>query len=142
VFRESCEKSAYEKGLNDAWGCVNKIFNMDFKIRREILGVDAANDTLVDIAKAFSAADVIAKIKEYEEKQKQADTEIKVGDEVENAGEKYIITKILSHHYANVMATDGGVAYIDPTRYKKTGRHFDTIVEVLQQLKEGQDETD
>jgi hypothetical protein len=134
------------EGLFEAWECVKKIFNMDFKTRREILGVDAANDTLVDIANAFSAADVIAKIKEYEEKKKQADDEVKVWDEVEsiygtNIGKKYIVTQIISKSYASVVAHNGEVGFINPTNYKKTGRTFPQIAELLGQLKEGQDET-
>ena len=124
------------EGLFEAWECARKI----------ALRKDEARNAFHDIApvkvfEEYSASEAIAKIKEYEEKQKQADSEIKVGDEVGNAKGKYIITKILSHHYANVMATDGGMAYIDPTRYKKTGRTFPQIAEVVEQLKEEQDET-
>lgn len=66
--------------------------------------------------------------------------EVKVGDEVQsiygtNVGEKYIVTKPISKHYANVMTHDGGVAYIDPANYRKTGRHFPQIAEVLKQMR-------
>jgi excinuclease ABC subunit B len=66
------------------------------------------------------------------------------GDEIERmngSSVKYIFTKPVGEHYANVIAPDGGVAYIDPTKYRKTGRHFPQIAELLGQLKEGQDET-
>ena len=57
----------YEHGLNDAWECVKKIFDMDGDTAKELFG-----DFLVDhISRQFTASEAIAKIKEYEEKQKR-----------------------------------------------------------------------
>ena len=139
--------TAYEKGLNDAWECARKIAcdksqnGYSLYTLREIFGTAS----LCGIFWNFSAFEAIAKIKEYEEKQK-ADDEMKAGDEIEsiygtNIGKRYIFTKSLGTHYANVLTSDGEVAYINPTNYKKTGRHFDQIVEVMEQLKEGQDDS-
>lgn len=70
--------------------------------------------------------------------------QVKVGDEVQsvygtNVGEKYMVTKLMNEHYANVMTHDGGVAYINPANYQKTGRHFPQIAEVLKQMGGGKE---
>ena len=129
---------AYEKGLNDAWECIKKISNMNFKDRHKALDIDASHDTLVDIVKAFSPSEAIAKIKEYEEKQKQTN-EIKVGDEVID-GEvfnngKGIVT-FASPIILCIMWYDGTTGRRNLTDVKKTGRTFPKISEVLEQLKE------
>ena len=111
---------------------------MNFKDRHKALDIDAANDTLVDIVKAFSPSEAIAKIKEYEEKQKQTN-EIKVGDEVID-GEvfnngKGIVT-FASPIILCIMWYDGTTGRRNLTDVKKTGRTFPKISEVLEQLKE------
>ena len=72
----------HEDGLNDAWECARKICKMNYETRREALGVDDDHDLLGKIFNTFAASEAIDKIKRHEEKQKQADNEIKVGDEV------------------------------------------------------------
>ena len=126
-------------GLDKAWECARKIlYSVDFGgytcgELEKIFDIEEITDG-VEIFKKFSASEAITRIKKYEEEKQKS--EIKVGDEVGNAEEKYIITKILSKHYANVIDSDGGAAYIDPTKYRKTGRHFPQIAELLGQLKE------
>lgn len=122
----------YADGLDDAWECIKKIYNMDFKTRKEILGVDAGHDTLVDIVKTFSADEVIDKIKRF-------DNEIKVGDEVMdgevfNSG-KGIVT-FISPILLYVLWYDGSTGRRKLTDVKKTGRTFSKIAEFLEQLKE------
>lgn len=145
VFRESCEKSAYEKGLNDAWERARKIVcdksqnGYSLYTLREIFGTAS----VCGIFGNFSASEAIQKIKEYEEKQKQDDNEIKVGDEVVdgevfNSG-KGIVT-FVSPVILYVLWYDGSTGRRKLTDVKKTGRHFDQVAEVLKQLKEAQDE--
>lgn len=127
------------KGLDDAWECARKI----------ALRKDEARNAFHDIApvkvfEEYSASEAIAKIKEYEEKQKQADNEIKVGDEVVdgevfNSG-KGIVT-FVSPVILYVLWYDGSTGRRKLTDVKKTGRTFPKIAEVLKQLKEAQDET-
>lgn len=154
------------KGLDDAWECARKI----------ALRKDEARNAFHDIApvkvfEEYSASEAIAKIKEYEEKQKQdekscdecswkytadddydewrkhclrcinrccfepmrTDNEIKVGDEVIFPnGKKGIVWLI----YGNECHTMGDYNRVCPKEYlKRTGRHFDQIAEVLEQLK-------
>ena len=129
---------AYEKGLNDAWECIQKISNMNFKDRHKALDIDASHDTLVDIINTFSPSEAIAKIKEYEEKQK-TNSEIKVGDEVVD-GEvfnngKGIVT-FASPIILCIMWYDGTTGRRNLTDVKKTGGTFPKISEVVEQLKE------
>lgn len=139
------ESEMYAKGLNDAWKCAKKITcNVSLGgystcILREIFDTARIGDMFLN----FSASEAIAKINEYEEKQKQAN-EIKVGDEVVdgevfNSG-KGIVT-FVSPVILYVLWYDGSTGRRKLTDVKKTGRTFPKIAEVVEQLKEEQDET-
>ena len=131
----------YEKGLNDAWECARKIMLSD----------EDGGIAHIDIQKIFggsyytalmnySASEAIAKINEYEEKQKQADDEIKVGDEVIwNDHVKGIVIEIID---CNLR---GFTSRLCPFEWRKefcrrTGRHFDELPKIIQQLRGEQDE--
>lgn len=73
IPQEEIMKSAYEKGLNDAWKLVYKIREMDYAER--IKAFD--NDALFEILRENTPQEAIAKLKAYE------DSKIKVGDVVE-----------------------------------------------------------
>ena len=64
---------------------------------------------------------------QYSQFEPKEDDEIKVGDEVMHIekGNIRIVTKIVDKNYVNYIDSDGTVGYIDPTVYKKTGRHYD-----------------
>lgn len=64
-------KEAYNNGLNEAWACAIKIVTMDWSIMDDECGKDFKYNCFT----AYSASEAIAKIKEYEEQQKQADDE-------------------------------------------------------------------
>lgn len=135
---------AYEKGLNDAWECARKIMLSD----------EDGGIAHIDIQKIFggsyyqammnySPSEAIAKIKEYEEKQKQVADEIKVGDEVYIIMENYpsVVTCIFSESGLDnpkaVHITKSGKYAVTPlSQLHKTGKHFDQIAEVLKQLNE------
>lgn len=132
---------AYEKGLNDAWECVRKI--VTFRTPEEWDSfydfMEVAN--YINIFEKYSASEAIVKINEYEEKQKHADDEIKVGDIVEsiygtNIGKKYLVTHVISKNYIGVASHDGEVGFINSDNFKKTGRTFPKIFKVLEQLNE------
>jgi len=131
----------HKAGLNDAWECAKKITcnvslgGYSTYALREIFDTARIGDIFLN----FSPSDAIAKIKEYEEKQKRADNEIKVGDEVVdgevfNSG-KGIVT-FVSPLTLYVLWYDGSTGRRKLEDIKKTGRHFDKITEVLEQLKE------
>ena len=140
---------AYQEGLNDAWECAKKLFDM--RIPFEIFGITNDNGrTHVNPLNWFvtmSASEAIRKIKDYEEQQKQADAEIRVGDEViykyaaEKEGQKGIVVALYycdGRRSADIISTNGEVYGGILLEYlHKTGKHYDAIDEVLKELKEG-----
>ena len=129
----------YQDGLNDSWKLAKKII-LPMECHEVFTGEDL-NDIFgmsgyKNVMSTFSASEALAKFQEYEEARKKAEAEIKVGDElVNNCGERYVITHIVSKDYVNVVDMRGSVFYINPERYKKTGRHFPEIEELLKQMK-------
>ncbi|MCR5727215.1 MAG: hypothetical protein K6G24_07100 [Lachnospiraceae bacterium] len=130
------------KGLDDAWECARKI------VQREANGEENIVDERLDGYDTFmtyTAAECITRIKEYEEKQKQADSEVKVGDEVvDDCGIKSVVVtdEITSDGCVSLLTNYYQTTQLYPIKkLRKTGRHFDQIAEVLEQLKEAQDET-
>ena len=65
-------KEEYRRGLNDAWECVDRIFDMPCKLREQIFS--KCNTVGVwDILRCYFASEAIEKIRQYEqEKDKQA----------------------------------------------------------------------
>ena len=134
--------TSYEKGLNDAWECLKKIvFEKcdDGLTFTEIIKIFDGKCLTSEILNGYSPSEAIAKIKEYEKKQEQADDEIEVGDEVIegkvfNSG-KGIVT-FVSPIVTYVVWYDGSTGRRKLEDLKKTGRHFDKISEILEQLKE------
>ena len=133
-------------GREEAWECAKKI----------ALRKDEARNAFRDIApvkvfEEYSASEAIAKIKEYEDKHSKKQTdEIKIGDEV-----IYLNDGDSSDGYKGIVIGFDGKGYYNVKLYKewsswaillgtyliKTGKHFDQIAEVLEQLKGEQDET-
>lgn len=81
---EEAEKKAYNRGLNEAWEVVRKIIEdvvdggYSSDVLREIFGVS----TVQTIFKLNTAPEAIAKIKAYEDKQKQDDWRDILSDEM------------------------------------------------------------
>ena len=142
------DSTAYECGLNDAWECARKIMLSDEDGGIALSDIQKIfSMTPYSAMKSFSASESIAKIKEYEEKQKSAeDTEIKVGDEVIYCGG--------GAHDGSVGVVIGAMDSWREVRWRevrfkscwncvgvwkdsltKTGRHFSQIEEVLEQMK-------
>lgn len=129
------KEKAYEQGLNDAWMCVRKLMRgLNYDERNEIFGcTDQA--TLIGL---YSASEVIAKIKAWEDK--QTDDEIKVGDEVYLIeGYPRIVTTVFMDsvlgEQVGTITSSGNYATYKIKDIHKTGRHFDQISEVLEQMR-------
>lgn len=138
----------YEDGLNDAWSAARKVF----------VPVDKGGLSVAEIKQTFnkarapyhifdnySASEAIAKIKEYEENQKQSDDEIKVGDEIYSLNKNYksVVTAIFDtcRGVTAVYFTQNGKLAGDLLEnLHKTGRHFPQIEEVLKQMQGGDKE--
>lgn len=125
---------AYQQGLEDAWEAARKITKMNLFVMGEIFGTVVSSQ----IAENNTAQEVISKIKEYEEKQKQ-DTEIQVGDEVYSDAfdDKGIVTHITADKVACVCIICNGFTMmkVGTNGLHKTGRHFDAIAEVLAEMR-------
>lgn len=68
-------REAYNNGLVDAWDCARKIL-YDETLPRDIL-TDLGVNTFCGIIQDYSASEAIAKLKEYEERQKQSEKSCK-----------------------------------------------------------------
>lgn len=135
---QAVAEKAYQKGLNDAWDAARKILLskedgglLEYDERKAVFGY--GNYFLV--LKKCSASEAVEKIRQYEQEQEQP---MQVGDEVVGGkGGRGIITKISddSDHF-NVMWENGSTGYYMIGDFKKTGRHFPEIVEVLRKMRE------
>ena len=125
----------YQQGLNDAWETINKIASIPYAKRSEIF--DGQQDIL-SIVQKFSPSEVIAKLKAYEEQQK-ADSEIKVGDEIESDDGKRACVLYPNNGGSQTFAViaSGKPEWWSQVAFHKTGRHFPQIAELLKAMKEG-----
>jgi hypothetical protein len=127
-------KRAKEDGLAEAWECARKLMlstedsGIDPQKVEEIFGY-----SYYEVLQNDSASEAIAKIKEYEEKQKKAD-EIKVGDEVQSCDTRYIVVRIRDNGTFEAIGACGTDEGLDLSKFHKTGRHFDEIEKIMEQI--------
>jgi hypothetical protein len=146
--RDSSYQCGYEYGIeqgrNQAWDAVRKIFNeFSGDELREVFGKET---TLLNVTN-YSASEAIKKIRAYEEQKKQEAEKIKVGDEILNKwGTKGIVIEIAPQFNGAIIYS---VLWRNAERkcwdksdwedncvWKKTGRHFPEIAEVLKKMQE------
>lgn len=135
---EEAENKAYKHGLEDAWECAKKLCQSVKYGGLEEHCNEIFEKTPFETFDVFdfTAAEAIAKIKAYEDKQKQ-DAEIKVGDEVTHDGAKFIVLNIDSQTSVYCLDTRGRTPiFTNIHNLTKTGRHFDEIKNVLDQMGE------
>ena len=139
---EEAEEKAYNRGLADAWDAARKFIEFEGNggyspsVLREMFG----ETPIRSIFKHNTAAEALAKIKAYEDKQKQ-DTEIKVGDEV--------ITKYKDHAVAvrdtyyigedrepfTLIWFGTHMSSCRVNELSKTGKHYPQISEIMAELR-------
>jgi hypothetical protein len=127
------QDEAYQRGLEDAWEAARKIALMDTETSENVTGYFG----LFRIMENLTPMQAIAKLKAYEEKQKYS---IEVGDEVEWAGDKYVVT-YLNYDIEtseitdyDLLAYDGSVVdHVKKCAFTKTGKHYDiqSILEAM-----------
>lgn len=128
----------YEDGLNEAWEAARKIVylpSVGGYSASELLDIFGRTDiSSAQLLKHNTAAEVITKIKKYENC-------IKVGNEVtDNDGWKGVVTWISPDGgYLVVTLQDGTALRWEKEHFKKTGRHFPQIEEVLKQMQESEE---
>lgn len=135
-------KDIYQRGLNDAWEAARKIVlnPEDSGIILTDLFVMFGHRSIQSVFRNYSASEAIAKLKAYGEKQK-AEDEIKVGDEVAFQHDDgrpdtvVVVTYIGQDGFIDGMDGRGTqYAHKNPTKWTKTGRHFD-IASILEDMK-------
>lgn len=136
---------AYQEGLNDAWECAKKLVLMPYDSgfdNKTVKGIFGTTHCY-SIFENMPVSTVVAKIKDYEKQQKQADTEIRVGDEVIVKGYRAIVIKVDIDYWYRVVYENGNTDYIhQDTITGKTGKHYSQIAEVLKELKEDENNAD
>ena len=119
---------AYQRGLDDAWECARELY---------LNGVckDLFGEYFHTFIKNHTATEAIAKLKAYEEKQND---KIEVGDEVDDDGRPdtvVVVTYIGQDGFIDGMDGRGTqYAHKNPTKWTKTGRHFD-IASTLEDMR-------
>lgn len=136
---ESKEKNikTYEDGLNEAWELARKIVCRETDGGKPIKWVeDTFGSVRTDIVmRNYSASEAIDAVESYEK--------LKVGDEVEHVDtyDKVIVTHASKDtQHIDIMWEDGSVGIRAPIeKFKKTGRHFTEIEELLKKMKENEE---
>lgn len=117
----------YNKGIDDAWDAAKKIALMDTETSENVTGYFG----LFRIMNNLTASEAIAKIKAYEDKQKEEqEDKIKVGDGISSLdGRLGVVTN--TNEYGAYIIWDDGTCGLIPRRYieygsvKKTGITYD-----------------
>lgn len=131
-------EEAYQKGLDDAWECADKLNRMTIDEVRRVFDPFGLTIERESIFLCCTPNIAIAKIKAYEEQKKAEKEEVKVGDEVKINNSKYVVVRILNNRTFEGIGTGGMEEGLYLSACKKTGRSFPQIAEVLKQLQEGE----
>lgn len=128
------ESVAYNDGLNDAWECAKRIY--DYQVPYELFGLDDGYGFISPLSscETMTAAEAIAKIKEYEES--KGKHKINVGDEVLNIfGDRGYVTSVGDVELC-VLYPNGSTGHSSKSTYTKTGKHCKEIAELLRKVGE------
>ena len=125
LLEYAIKEEAYNKGLNDTWELISKVFSLNRTERKKAFGCEEIR-TVVD---CFNVKEALAKLEAYEKEQ----AEIKVGDVVEVNGCKFLVTTVANDHI-NLIDSKGITTWTTST-CKKTGKHID-IQTILEQIGE------
>lgn len=138
-------QAEYQRGLDDAWEAAKKIFGFvrDGGIPLDEIGkifgyAEDEDFCTADIIRHNTASEAIAKLKAYEEKQKD---KIVVGDEVAfhhddgRPDTVVVVTYIGQDGFIDGMDGRGTqYAHKNPAKWTKTGRHFN-IASILEDMR-------
>ena len=128
-------KSEYKHGLNDAWECAKKIVTdngLNYEELEKIFGYQSMDA----IFRIFSAPEAVAKIKEYEDRQKKTDNEIHVGDEfyLTHGTYKHTVIRVSNNGEIFALRSDGVPVWCTCEEIHKTGRKY-PVAEMLEGVK-------
>lgn len=136
--------SAYKHGMEESWEAARKLMisSSEGGLEPDIIAEIFDGLSYYMVLKDVSASEAVAKIKEYEEQQKQ--DAIKVWDEVysEMNDLRFIVTRIITSKHMDItvkryegICTDGACYDNLPEDIVKTGRTFPQISEVLEKMR-------
>ena len=141
AIAEGEQEKWIKQGRNEAWeaakriSCGTLVGGYSFNDLIKVFGTPVYDN----IFTKNTASEAIEKLKAWEKKQEQQeDDKIRVGDEVvyyENSSVKFIVTQVRDNHISGINNT-GEFLYRDISHWKKTGRTFPEIAEVLAKMKE------
>lgn len=147
-------KNAEIKGMNKVWEAARKIIRI-WRVTPSdklyaIFGLTMSGpifSALHDLFNAQTAEEAIEKLRAYEEQQKAAEDEIKVGDEIIytccDGMVRFVVWEISDDRYegTRTIKSDalGGWTWVKKKAkgIKKTGRHFPEVADLLKKMKGG-----
>jgi hypothetical protein len=130
------QDEAYQRGLEDAWEAARKIIlncedgGVSGVVLREVFDTRNTYKVIND----NTASEAIAKLKAYEDKQKDR---VEVGDEVRTRdgapSHTFLVTKVTDSHVCGI-SNDGSWNYWTKDEVTKTGKHYD-IASILEAMR-------
>ena len=142
---EKVRGEAEQLGMVRAWEAARRIIHMP---EGDLLNIFtecySAVCTALQVFLKYDAAEAIEKLKAYEQEQEEA----QVGDEVECDDERYVVLQkylnsidelmVVLFNRRNGEINKWHLYNADGVIFKKTGRHFPELVELLRKMKEEQ----
>ena len=117
-----------QKGAEKAWELAKKVSIMPDEAKKEVWGTDKYNT----INFGYSYAEAAEKYEAWIRK-KAVDDEIKVGDEVNDCVSTGVVVGIIGDCF-RVLFSNGASHFMSNIEFKKTGRHFPEIAELLKRI--------
>lgn len=125
--------NGYNNALEDVNHAIDVLKDMTIAEAEKWFGEDCGG--IDDVVCGFTIQRIIDTIKAYEEKKQAEKESIKVGDEVLYGSSKLLVTKITNASICTVNA-DGKVdTWRATAELIKTGRHFNEVSQLLDNLK-------
>lgn len=122
-------EESYQKGLNDAWECARKINKLSW-LTLEQMGFeikDRSKNPSWDVIKEYSASEAIAKIKEYEGKQKQTEKSCRTCGYTKTSMPNYNDDRCKKCHYDG----DGNTLWMPKQTEKSCERHKHDVQNII-----------
>lgn len=128
------ESEVEQRGIDKAWGLAQELENMEFNDWENCF-----HSPCVDGITKMSFNEANEQYKAWRKRKNK----IKIGDEVEFAnGSRFVVYDILPSGrlcgcgYNHCSGEHDSWMAVNPESVKKTGRHFNEVVEVLEKMKE------
>ena len=131
--QEGIKKDAYERGLQDAWDAARYIMDLTSDpVKAQMVVGNAAPKYFI---MSHTAEEAISTIKEYEQKNKEQENEIRAGDEVIKIsnGDIGIVIRASDETCNNHVLFQDGSEWLSDFVIRKTGRYFPEVKKLLEE---------